>query len=102
MSELRPDEVVIDVVLRWSDNMPRVGEATIKQNNLIMCAQNHLGKPITLSIPVNFDGDPRSGEDPRFIVYGIWPQVWKVAPSIKHELLHGFVTIVNCPSNSDG
>lgn len=99
-NDLRPDQVVIDVILRWTDGMPKIGEATIKQGALIMCGQNHLGKAVTLSFPVNFDGEPREGDDPRFIIFGIWPRVWKVAPSVKHELLHGFVTIVGCPEVS--
>lgn len=95
--ELRPDQVVLDVVLRYTSGMPRMGEATVKAGTLIFTTKNHLGQPLTLSVPVNFDGEPNA-EEPRFVLFGIWPGVAKLAPSVKHELFHGFLTIVDVPN----
>ena len=78
--------------------MPRMDEATIKGGNLIFLTRNHLGQPVSLSFPINLDGDPVSGDQPRFVIYGIWPGVAKVAPSVKHDLLHAFLTIVGAPN----
>jgi hypothetical protein len=36
---------------------------------------------------------------PRFVLRKLGPTVWKLAPSIRHDLLHAFITIVDVPED---
>lgn len=97
---LLPSEVVVDLVLQYSAVMPKLGEAAVLQGNLLIAAKNHLGQFVSLGTPVHFDGDPLYGSEtapPRFVLRRIGATVWKLAPSIKHDLLHAFITVVDVP-----
>ena len=101
--DLEPHQIVVDLVVSYSTTMPRVNQAAVLSGNLIICAQNHRDQKLMLSIPVHFDGDPFDGTEtapPRFVLRKLGPTVWKLMPSIKHDLLHGFVTIVNVPEDA--
>lgn len=97
---LLPSEVVVDLVLQYSAAMPIVGAAAVLKGSLLVATKNHLGQLVSLGMPVRFDGDPFDGDattPPRFVLRKIGATVWKLAPSIKHDLLHAFVTIVDVP-----
>jgi len=100
--DLDPREIVVDLVVGYSPSMPRVGQAAVLNGSLIICAQNHRDQKLTLAMPITFDGDPFDGDEiapPRFALRKLGPTVWKLAPSIKHDLLHAFVTIVEVPED---
>jgi hypothetical protein len=97
---LLPSEVVVDLVLQYSATMPRAGQAAVLKGSLLIAAKNHLGQYASFGMPAHFDGDPFDGDEttpPRFVLRKIGATVWKLAPSIKHDLLHAFVTIVDVP-----
>lgn len=98
--DLPPHLVVVDLVLKYSPVMPKLGEAAVLQGSLLITARNHQGQFVSLGTPVHFDDDPFDGNaimEPRFVLRRIGATVWKLAPSIKHELLHAFITIVDVP-----
>ncbi len=64
---------------------------------LLLYTRNHLRRPVSLSLPVHFDGEPMAGTEPRFILWRLGPHVWKLAPSVATPVLHGYVTIVDVP-----
>jgi hypothetical protein len=97
---LPPRLVVVDLVLQYSAGMPKTGTAAVLQGSLLLAAKNHLGQAVAFGIPVHFDDDPFDGDattPPRFVLRRIGATVWKLAPSIKHDLLHAFITIVDVP-----
>ena len=101
--DLDPREVVVDLVVGYSPTMPRNMQAAVLSDNLIIYAQNHRDQRLTLSLPVHFDGDPFDGYEatpPRFVLRKLGPTVWKLSPSIRHDLLHAFVTIVGVPEDA--
>ena len=98
--DLLPSQVVVDLVLQYSAVMPKLGEAAVIQDNLLIATRNHLGQFVSFGMPAHFDGDPFDGDattPPRFVLRKIGATVWKLAPSIKHDLLHAFITIVDVP-----
>lgn len=98
--DLEPHQVVLDLVLPFSPIMPRMGQAAVLKGNLITLAKNHRGQPVSLSVPVFFDGEPFDGDEtrpPRFVLRKIGSTVWKLAPSILHPMLHAYLTIVEVP-----
>ena len=97
---LLPSEVVVDLVLQYSAAMPIADQAAVLKGSLLIAAKNHLGQFVSFGMPAHFDGDPFDGDattPPRFVLRKIGATVWKLAPSIKHDLLHAFVTIVDVP-----
>lgn len=97
---LLPSEGVVDLVLQYSATMPKLGQAAVLKGSLLIAAKNHLGQFVSFGMPAHFDGDPFDGDattPPRFVLRKIGATVWKLAPSIKHDLLHAFVTIVDVP-----
>jgi hypothetical protein len=68
---LSPRDVVADVVLTYSAAMPRLGHAAVLNGSLLIATKNHHGQ--------------------------FHAEVWKLAPSILHDMLHAFVTIVGVP-----
>ena len=97
---LPPCEVVVDVVLAYSATMPRLGQAAVLNGSLLISTKNHLGQFVSFGLPVHFDGDPFDGDTttpPRFVLRRIHTEVWKLSPSILHDLIHAFVTIVGVP-----
>lgn len=97
---LSPREVVIDTVLAYSATMPRLGYAAVLNGSLLIATKNHRGQFVSFGLPVNFDGEPFDGDStkpPRFVLRRIHAEVWKLSPSILHDLLHAFVTIVGVP-----
>lgn len=100
--DLLPHQVVVDLVLKYSPTMPRLGMCAVLSGSLIIAAKNHLGDFVSLSLPVNFDGDPFDGDTvspPRFVLRKLGSTVWKLAPSVLHDQLHAFVTIVEVPED---
>jgi hypothetical protein len=100
--DLEPHQVVLDLVLKYSATMPRVDHAAVLNGNLILLAKNHRGMAYTLSFPVHFDGEPFEGDaltSPRFMLRKLGSTVWKLAPSILHDMLHAFITIVGVPED---
>ena len=104
-NDLRPDQVVLDLVLSYCTTMPKFGFAAVLGGgdlagtvpSLIIASKNHLGQPTMTGVPIYFDGDPFDGDPvetkpPRFVMRKIGSTVWKVAPSIATPLLHAFVT----------
>ena len=97
---LLPSEVVVDLVLQYSAAMPIAGQAAVLKGSLLIATKNHLGQFVSFGIPAHFGGHPFDGDaatPPRFVLRKIGATVWKLAPSIKHDLLHAFVTIVDVP-----
>lgn len=98
-----PSQVVIDVVVRWSETLGDHGESDhgsgelVGGMRLLLFTRNHLHRPISLSLPVHFDGEPIAGSEPRFILWRLGPRVWKLAPSVATPMLHAYVTIVDVP-----
>ena len=100
--DLSPREVVVDLVLQYSASMPKLGEAAVLHDSLLIATRNHLDQYVTPGMSVHFDGAPFEGDAqtaPRFVLYKIAPTVWKLAPSINHDLLHAFVTVVGVPED---
>lgn len=100
--DLQPHEVVVDLVLKYSPTMPRLGMAAVLGGNLIIAAKNHRGQFVSFGLPIGFDGKPFDGDEntpPRFVLFKLGPTVWKLSPSILHELLHAYVTIVQVPED---
>ena len=100
--DLLPHQVVVDLVLLYSAFMPKLGQAAVLQNNLLIAAKNHRGEFVSLSMPIHFDGDPFDGDSnapPRFVLRKIDSTVWKLSPSILHDKLHAYVTIVDVPES---
>ena len=110
--DLRPDQVVLDLVLSYCTTMPKFGFAAVLGGgdlagtvpSLILASKNHLGQPTMTGVPIYFDGEPFDGDPaenkpPRFVLRRIGSTVWKVAPSISTPLLHAFITIVNVPED---
>ena len=98
--DLLPSQVVVDLVLQYSAAMPIAGQAAVLKGSLLIAAKNHLGQFVSFGMPAHFDGDPFDGDaatPPRFVLRKIGATVWKLAPSIKHDLLHAFITIVDVP-----
>ena len=98
--DLLPHQVVVDLVLLYSAYMPRLGHAAVLQGNLLIAANNHRGQFVSLGTPVHFDGEPFDGDanaPPRFVLRKIGSTVWKLAPSILHDQLHAYITIVDVP-----
>lgn len=96
-----PSEIVADVILRYSATMPLSGHAAILRGSLHICATNHRKERIGLSFPIHLDGEPFDGDEtaaPRFVLFKIADSVWKVSPSIAHDKLHAYLTIVDVPS----
>lgn len=98
-TDLHPSQVVLDCVLRYSATMPRLGHAAVLKDNLVIATRNHLGAYVSFVVPVHFDGDPVDGETPRFVLRKLGPTVWKLAPSLLHDLLHAYLTIVDVPED---
>jgi hypothetical protein len=99
---LTPKEVVVDLVLKCSTTMPRLGYAAVLHDNLIIATKNHLGQSVSFSLPVNFDGVPVEGDNippARFVLFELGPTVWKLAPSILHDTLHAYLTIIGVPED---
>lgn len=102
-----PRDVVLDLVLRYVPGMPReLLTATVSwhmhedghvDGTLTMLLVNHRGQRATFSVTVVPEGIPVSGDAPRFIFYQIHPGVWKLAPSLRHDLVHAFITVVGMP-----
>jgi hypothetical protein len=115
-----PSQVVLDIVVRWSETLGDHGDSdhgapsspvldgdwtrgtakVMKEAGgslLLLFTRNHLRRPISLSLPVHFDGDPIAGTQPRFILWRLGPHVWKLAPSVATPVLHAYVTIVDVP-----
>ena len=100
--DLRPDQVVLDLVLAHSAVMPRLGQAAVLNGSLMIAVKNHRGEYASLSMPVFFDGEPFDGGDgrpPRFVLRKLGATVWKLSPSVLHPLLHAYVTIVDVPDD---
>lgn len=96
---LLPSQVVLDLVLMYSATMPRLGQAAVLSNNLVIATRNHLGQYVTISTPVHFDGEPADGASPRFVLRKLGATVWKLSPSILHDMLHAYLTIVDVPED---
>ena len=97
--DLRPDQVVLDLVLEHVPAMPGPGQAAMFGPTLVITAHNHLGQVVSLGVPISPDGDPVEGPDPRFVLRRLGATVWKLAPSVMHPLLHAYVTIVGVPED---
>jgi hypothetical protein len=98
--DLLPHEVVVDLVLNYSPKMPMAGQAAVLSGSLMMLAKNHRGEGVTFGVPIHFNGVPFDGDaskPPYFVLHKIAPTVWKLSPSIKHAMLHAYVTIVGVP-----
>lgn len=98
--DLLPHQVVVDLVLLYSAFMPKIGQAAVLQGHLIIAAKNHRGQSVSFSTPVHFDGDPLDGSNGtplRFVLRKIGSTVWKLAPSLLHDQLHAYITIVDVP-----
>jgi hypothetical protein len=98
--DLSPRQVIVDLVLRYSAVMPKLGEAALLHGNLLIATRNHLDQYAALGTVVHFDGVPFEGDEtapPRFVLHRIGATVWKLAPSINHDLLHAFITIIDVP-----
>jgi hypothetical protein len=70
---------------------------------LLFTATNHRGGICNLGVEINFDGEPRIGDaevHSRFVFYRLGPGVWKLAPSIDHDTLHAYITVVGVPEPS--
>src|SRR5580704_5913673 len=115
-----PSQVVLDIVVRWSETLGDHGDSdhgapsspvlggdwtrgtakVMKEAGgtlLLLFARNHLRRPVSLSLPVHFDGESIIGMQPRFILWRLGPHVWKLAPSVATPVLHAYVTIVDVP-----
>ena len=97
--DLPPRNVVLDLVLGYSATMPRLGQAAVLNGNLIIAAKNHRGQYCSFTVPVSFDGDPVDGAEPRFVLRKLGATVWKLSPSLLHDLLHAYITIVDVPDD---
>jgi hypothetical protein len=99
--DLLPHEVVLDLVLTYSAVMPKIGEAAVLAGGLFIATKNHRGESVALGIAgVHFDGESFEGDEnapPRFRLRRLGRTVWKLAPSILHDKLHAYVTIVDVP-----
>lgn len=96
LHDLPPHAVVLDLVLRWSDKIGRVGTAKLNGHSLIVTAQNHRDEFVMATVEINLEGKA-SIDPPRFVFFKIGPGVWKLAPSIKHDKLHAYITVVDVP-----
>ncbi len=96
-SQLDPSQVVLDLVLRYSPRMPQMGEAAIMGDGLIFLTRNNRGEAVSMCVPINLDGEPRDGDDPRFVLCRLGPTVWKLSPSVLHPMLHAYITVVGVP-----
>lgn len=100
--DLPPSKVVLDLVLKYSASMPRLWHAAVLGSRLIFAVKNHRDEYVSLSTPVHFDGEPYEGDSvipPRFVLYKLGPSVWKLSPSILHDTLHAYLTIVDVPDD---
>ena len=80
--------------------MPKLGQAAVLQGSLLIATKNHRGQFVSLATPVYFDGESFDGDattPPRFVLRKLGSTVWKLAPSILHDQLHAYVTIVDVP-----
>jgi hypothetical protein len=99
---LLPHQVVVDLVLAYSATMPKLGHAAVLGGNLIIAARNHLGQYVSMAVPVHFNGDPFEGDattPPRWVLRKLGSTVWKLSPSILHDMLHAYITIVGVPED---
>lgn len=92
-----PSQVVLDLVLKWSNAMPRPGHATVIDGSMTFCSRNHRGSPVMLTTPVFFDGEPWRESPPRFVFRRLGPHVWKLSPSVLDEQIHAYITLVDVP-----
>ena len=93
-----PREVVLDLVLPWSESIGKVGAAKVVDGKtLIFMALNHRRECVHMVVPVHFDGTPVLGNNPRFVMTKLGPGVWKLAPSVSHDQLHAYITIIEVP-----
>lgn len=99
--DLLPSQVVIDSVLKYSKTMPGLDHAAVMNKTLIIATRNHRGEYISLSVHVEFDGEPSDDMPPRFVLKQIGSTVWKLSPSILSPVLHAFITIVDVPEDVD-
>jgi len=102
--DLRPDQVVLDLVLTYSPTMPMLGRAAVLHGGLIIAAKNHREQFVSMSLPVHFDGepfdgDPGAGLPPRWVLFKLGPTVWKLSPSVLDQSLHAYITIVGVPED---
>lgn len=100
---ISPRNVVVDLVLKYSATMPGLGHAAVLNGNLVIAAHNHRGQYVSFGFPVHFDGESFDGNEiagPRFVLFRIAPTVWKLKPSLLHDLLHAYITIVGVPDDA--
>jgi hypothetical protein len=93
---LPPSAVVLDLVLLFSTRLGMQGTAVINEKDMAITTRNHRGEFVMLSVPVHFDGEP-DDEAPRFVLTRLGAGVWKLRPSILHESIHAYVTVINVP-----
>lgn len=96
--DMAPRDVVLDLVLTWSDTIGKSGTATVKNETLIFATKNHRGEHVMLSVPVHFDGESVDGGDPRFVLRRLGSTVWKLVPSVLTNQLHAYLTLVDVPA----
>lgn len=98
-----PRQIVLDLVLEYTDGMPRVpGVAAVLGNQFFFAARNHLGRAVGGYVPVHLDGeaspgDPEAGVPARFVLRRLGPGVWKLAPSVVTDDVHAYVTVIDAP-----
>ena len=95
--DLHPSQVVLDLVLKWSERIGTAGTATVRNGSMTYAARNHRGEFTMSSVDVHFTGEPSSGLPPRFVLYKLHPTVWKLSPSVVTDQLHAYLTIVGVP-----
>lgn len=100
--DLSPREVVLDLVLAYSATMPMLGHAAVLNSALMIATRNHHGQACSFGVPIHFDGEAFDGDEktpPRFVLRKLGPTVWKLSPSILHDMLHAYITIVGVPED---
>lgn len=93
---LPPSALVLDLVFGYTTQMGQPQTACIHDDIVILMGKNHQGKNFMLTAKFYLDGDA-SEEGPRFVMVKLGPTVWKLSPSIMHESVHAYVTVVGVP-----
>lgn len=95
---LSPDQVVLDLVLPYSESPGKNAACLTARNVFVVVAQNHRGQFAQVMIKFHLGGEPEDGPPPRFVLWKLGPTVWKLSPSITAPgMLHAYLTIVKVP-----
>jgi hypothetical protein len=103
-TDLSPDAVVVDLVLRYSADELRPNSfifcavpTDITKRTVAILATNHRDERVQVMFGFHLDGEP-CDEPLRVVMYKLGPTVWKTAPSLRVPgMLHACLTFVDVP-----